>query len=92
MRNFGWFASALVVLFGPGCSAHDDPLLSSGPYQRVEDCALIQQATPTKSVCGGKICTSFQTAEIRSGKNLDPQPHRFPWQGLASRQPLGPLL
>jgi hypothetical protein len=71
MRNCGWFASTLIVLLCSGCSAYDNPLLSSGPYPRVEDCALIQQATPTKYVCGGKTYTSVQLADIRAGKTLD---------------------
>jgi hypothetical protein len=33
-----------------GASVASDPFLSSGPQPRVEDCALIQQATPAKFV------------------------------------------
>jgi hypothetical protein len=67
MRNFGWFASVLVVLFGPGCSAHDDPPLNSGPYSRIDDCTLIQQSTPAKAVCGDKTYKAVELAEIRYG-------------------------
>jgi hypothetical protein len=39
--------------------------LSSGPQPRVEDCMLLQQATPTRYVCNGKIYTAVQLADIR---------------------------
>jgi len=46
-----------------------NPILSSsGPGPRAEDCALIQQATPTKYVCNDKVYTSVQLADIRTGK------------------------
>lgn len=41
--------------------------LSSGPQPRVEDCMLLQQATPTRYVCNGKIYTAVQLADIRKG-------------------------
>ncbi len=72
MRSHGWFASTLLALLCSGCSAYDNPLLSSGPYPRVEDCAQIQQATPTKYVCGGKTYTAVQLADIRAGTKPDP--------------------
>ena len=68
MRNRGWFASALLALSCSGCSPYNNPLLSSGPYPRVEECAQIQQATPTRYVCNGKTYTSVQLADIRTGK------------------------
>src|SRR5690349_9209020 len=68
MRNRGWFASAGLALIFSGCSPYNSPLLSSGPYPRVEDCAQIQQATPTRYVCNGKTYTSVQLADIRTGK------------------------
>jgi hypothetical protein len=43
-------------------------LLSSGPEPRVEDCALIQQATPSRYVCGGKTYTAVQLSDIRTAK------------------------
>jgi hypothetical protein len=50
----------------------ENPILSSGPYPRVEDCMLLQQATPTKFICGGKTYTAVQLSDIRQGK---PAPH-----------------
>src|ERR1700730_2744061 len=81
MRNFGWFASIFFAVLCSGCSAYDNPLLSSGPYPRVEDCALIQQATPTKYVCGGKTYTSVQLADSRRGKALDSPTATVPTAG-----------
>jgi hypothetical protein len=43
-------------------------LQSYGPQPRVEDCAQIQQATPTKYICDGKQYTSFQLTDIRNGQ------------------------
>jgi hypothetical protein len=71
MRNRGWFASAGLALICSGCSPYDNPLLSAGPYPRVEECAQIQQATPTRYVCNGKTYTSVQLADIRTGKTPD---------------------
>jgi hypothetical protein len=59
----GIFAIAAAFLMLPGCF-----LLSSGPGPRVEDCTLVQQATPTRYYCEGKIYTSIQLADIRDGK------------------------
>ena len=59
----------LAALQTAGCAGSNPfPLLSSGPSPRVEDCMLLQQATPTKYVCGGKTYTAVQLADIRSGK------------------------
>jgi hypothetical protein len=58
---------SLLTLAISGCSGRN-LFLSSGPAPRVEDCAQIQQATPTKYVCGGKIYTSVQLTNIRDGK------------------------
>lgn len=59
--------SAAPPIFG-GCSTSES-FLSSGPKPRVEDCALIQQATPAKFVCGdGKTYTAVQLSDIRTGK------------------------
>jgi hypothetical protein len=68
MGNLAWVASAVLALGCAGCAPSNNPLLSSGPYPTVEDCAQIQQATPTKYVCGGKTYTSVQLADIRTGK------------------------
>jgi hypothetical protein len=59
-------ALTAVTLFCSAC-AMSNPILSSGPSPRVEDCMLLQQATPTKYVCGGKTYTAVQLAEIREG-------------------------
>jgi len=34
---------------------------------RVEDCSQIQQATPTKYICGGKLYTAVQLTDMRNG-------------------------
>ena len=60
-------AAALVAIPLAGCA--DLSVISSGPTPRVEDCALIQQATPAKFVCGdGKTYTAVQLADLRTGK------------------------
>ena len=46
-----------------GCGGQN-PFLSYGPQPRVEDCAQIQQATPTKYICKGKQYTSVQLTDI----------------------------
>jgi hypothetical protein len=61
---------ATVALIYTGCAGISNPLLSSGPAPRVEDCAMIQQATPTRYVCDGKVYTSVQLTEIRNGQQL----------------------
>jgi hypothetical protein len=53
-----------------GCAGVNNPLLSSGPHPRVEDCAIVQQATPTRYVCNGKIYTSVQLDEISKVKQV----------------------
>ena len=62
-------ASALILVALDGCAGRN-PLLSYGPSPRVEDCAQIQQATPTKYICGGKQYTSVQLSDIREGKTV----------------------
>jgi len=61
--------STVVALALVGCTPRN-PILSSGPSPRVEDCVQIQQATPTKYVCGGKLYTSVQLAAIRNGQQV----------------------
>jgi hypothetical protein len=64
-------ASAIfAVLICSGCGGLTNPLLSSGPHPRVEDCAMVQQATPTRYVCDGKIYTSVQLDEISEGQRV----------------------
>jgi ABC-type uncharacterized transport system auxiliary subunit len=56
-----------------GCSGQN-PILSSGPEPRVEDCMLLQQATPAKFVCKGKTYTAVQLTDIRNGNPMTPSP------------------
>jgi hypothetical protein len=65
----GWFLILSAAPIIAGC-AMQNPILSSGPGPRAEDCAMIQQATPTKYVCNGKVYTSIQLADIRKGEPL----------------------
>ena len=58
-----------LVLFS-GCANVNNRFLSSGPRPRVEDCAMIQQATPTRYVCDGKVYTSVQLDEISKGEEV----------------------
>ena len=60
-------ASALTL---SGCATAEKLFLSSGPAPRVEDCAEITKATPTKYVCNGKTYTSVQLTNIRNGVSL----------------------
>ena len=53
-----------------GCAAQS-LFVSSGPEPRVEDCAMIQQATPSRFVCNGKVYTAVQLADIRNGKKVE---------------------
>jgi hypothetical protein len=62
-------AAVSLVLFS-GCAAVNNPVLSSGPHPRVEDCAMVQQATPTRYVCDGRIYTSVQLDEISKGEQV----------------------
>jgi hypothetical protein len=65
-------AAAPFVLAACGMS---NPILSSGPTPRVEDCMMIGQGTPARFACppDGKIYTSIQLADIRTGKNASGQ-------------------
>lgn len=69
MKQLTTLAASLAFLALSGCAGRD-PLLSYGPYPRVEDCAQIQQATPTKYICDGKQYTSVQLSDIRDGKTV----------------------
>ena len=57
----------LLALQVGGCGVAN-PFISTGPSPRVEDCMLLQQATPTKYVCAGKTWTAPQLADLRNGK------------------------
>jgi len=54
-----------------GCS-FQNPIMSAGPTPRVEDCMLLQQATPAKFVCNGKTYTAVQLTDIRNGTTTAP--------------------
>jgi hypothetical protein len=62
----------LAIAAGLGGCAGRNPFLSYGPQPRVEDCAQIQQATPSKYICDGKQYTSVQLTDIRNGKSPTP--------------------
>jgi hypothetical protein len=66
----GAVISASLMLVLSGCAV-TNPVVSSGPYPRVEDCMLLQQATPTKYVCDGKTYTAVQLTDIRKGNPAD---------------------
>jgi len=73
LRKCSDCAAVLCGAFALVCSAcagSSNPVLSSGPHPRVEDCAMVQQATPTRYVCDGKIYTSVQLDEIRNGQQV----------------------
>jgi hypothetical protein len=59
---------ALAAVTAGLCGCAANPFLQSGPEPRVENCALTQQATPSRYVCGGKTYTATQLADIRDGK------------------------
>ena len=65
---------ATTLFFGAlllsGCATAEKLFLSSGPAPRVEDCAEITKATPTRYVCNGKTYTSVQLTNIRNGVAL----------------------
>ena len=63
-------AALLGTLQLAGCGIQN-PLLSGGPTPRAEDCMIIQQATPSKFVCDGKVYTAVQLADIRNGKPVE---------------------
>jgi hypothetical protein len=69
LKRSGTLAALIAILALSGCAGRN-PLLSYGPQPRVEDCAQIQQATPTKYICDGKTYTSVQLNDIRNGQTL----------------------
>jgi hypothetical protein len=66
-NRFAFIGLTAIVGGLAGCAV-SNPFLSSGPEPRVEDCAVIRQATPTQFVCGNKTYTAVQLADIRNGK------------------------
>lgn len=68
MKRTTILAASFAFIGGLSACAGHDPLLSYGPHPRVEDCAQIQQATPTKYICDGKAYTSVQLSDIRNGQ------------------------
>jgi hypothetical protein len=69
--TLGMFAVGLWVATLPGCASRN-PFVSEGPEPRVENCMLLQQATPAKFVCGGKTMTAVQLSDIRTAANTPP--------------------
>jgi hypothetical protein len=67
LKRIGTLAVSMLIIALSGCSGRN-PLLSYGPHPRVEDCAQIQHATPTKYICDGKLYTSVQLSDIRNGE------------------------
>jgi hypothetical protein len=57
----------------------------------VEECAQIQQATPTRYVCNGKTYTSVQLADIRTGKTSDDLNGKK-WGSRSAPESVTPLL
>ena len=59
-----------AILCGIACATlgacSSNLILSSGPKPRVENCMLLQQATPTRYVCDGKTYTAVELAHIRN--------------------------
>lgn len=71
VKTAAFIAMAISV---SACAITGNPPFMSNlaaPGPRVEDCALIQQATPSRFVCNGKVYTAVQLADIRSGKQVD---------------------
>jgi len=58
-------AALLLAMYG--CATDRFQILSSGPKPRIDDCMVLQQATPTRFVCNGKIYTAVEPADIRTG-------------------------
>jgi len=65
-----WILAASAAQLLVGCSMGNPIMVNSGPGPHAENCAMIQQATPTKYVCNGKVYTSVQLANIRNGGTL----------------------
>lgn len=61
-----WMLILAASALQAGCGA-SNPVLSSGPRPRVEDCMLLQQVTPTRYICDGKAYTAVQLADLRKG-------------------------
>lgn len=67
VKRTGTMVASIVIFALSGCAGRN-PLLSYGPHPRAEDCAQIQQATPTKYICDGRPYTSVQLSDIRNGQ------------------------
>ncbi len=67
LLHVGSLVAGFALLGLAGCSFQSNPIMSSGPTPRVEDCMLLQQATPAKFVCNGKTYTAVQLSDIRNG-------------------------
>ena len=66
-RRAGLVVAGFAILGLAGCSFQSNPIMSLGPVPRVEDCMLLQQATPAKFVCNVKTYTAVQLTDIRNG-------------------------
>lgn len=62
----GTIATIMGAMVLSGCASRN-PLTSEGPEPRVENCMLLQQATPARFVCDGKVYTAVQLTDIRNG-------------------------
>ncbi len=64
---------AMAISISACAITGNPPFMSnmSAPTPRVEDCALIQQATPSRYVCNGKVYTAVQLTDVRNGKQVD---------------------
>jgi hypothetical protein len=71
-----WAALAALALTLGGCSSIQPSLLpgasppqqtadSSQPPPRVQDCGILNNASPREFACRGKVYTSFQLAKLR---------------------------
>jgi hypothetical protein len=69
LNRTGILTTSIMILALSGCAGRN-PLLSYGPHPRVEECAQIQQATPTKYICDGKAYTAVQLSDIRNGQTV----------------------
>jgi hypothetical protein len=64
---------AMAISISACAITGNPPFMSNlaAPSPRVEDCALIQQATPSRYVCNGKVYTAIQLTDVRNGKQVD---------------------
>lgn len=63
----GLLVAGIAVLGLSACSSSRNPLVSAGPEPRVEDCMLLQQATPAKFACNSSTYTAVELSDLRNG-------------------------